>query len=121
MQKSFEEKHKSHDYSASIGLTLDGENSAIYSVVWDSPAFRAGLVKGGKIIAVNGLAYGDGNDLESAIKLAHTDKAPIELLVQDDLHFRTITIPYHDGLRYPHLERIAGAPALLDNLLTPLK
>ncbi len=120
-EKSYEEKRKFHDYSASLGVQIDGEDQTISGVIWGSPAWRAGLVKGGKIIAINGLATGDGNDLDAAIKLAHTDQAPIEVLVQDDLHFRTIRIPYHDGLRYPHLERIPGTPALLDDLLTPLK
>ena len=120
-QKSYESHRKFHDYSMSLGLNTNEGGSTIGSVIWGSPAYRAGLVKGGKIIAINGLAADDGNDLESAIKLAHTSKDPIELLVQDDLHFRTVKIAYHDGLRYPHLERIPGTPALLDDLLTPLK
>ncbi len=120
-EKSANARRKFHDYTDSIGLAVDGESPDIVAVEWGSPAWRAGLVKGGKIIAVNGLAVDDTNNLASAIKLAHADKAPIELLVQDDLHFRTIQIPYHDGLRYPHLERVAGTPALLDDLIAPLK
>ena len=121
-QKSEDDKRGAHDFSASIGLLI-GKGATISGVIWDSPAYRAGMVKGGKILAINGLAYDDdeGNGLKDAIKLAHTDSGPIELLVQDGLHFRTVQIPYHDGLRYPHLERVAGVPALLDDLLTPLK
>ncbi len=117
--KSLEDKRKMHDFTWSIGLSL-GSGSTIGSVIWNGPAYRAGLVKGGKLIAVNGLSYEDSADLTSAIKLAATSKDPIELLVQDDRHFRTVRIDYHDGLRYPHLERVAGKPALLDDLLTPL-
>ena len=120
-QKSYESRRKFHNFSMSLGIITNEGGSGINSVIWGSPAYRAGLVKGGKIIAINGLATDDSNDLAAAIKLAHTAKDPIELLVQDDLHFRTIKIPYHDGLRYPHLERIASTPALLDDLLTPLK
>jgi hypothetical protein len=29
----------------------------------------------------------------------------------------TVPVNYHGGLRYPHLERIAGTPALLDETL----
>jgi len=28
---------------------------------------------------------------------------------------------YHDGLRYPHLERSAGAPARLDEIFEPAR
>jgi predicted metalloprotease with PDZ domain len=117
--KSMEGRRKAQDFTWSIGLSMD-ESGTISAVQWDGPAFHAGVVKGGKIIAVNGLAYDDADDLESAIKLAHTNKAPTELLVRDGNHFRTLRIDYHGGLRYPHLEKIAGAPPLLDDILAPL-
>ena len=118
--KSDQARRKTHDYTWSIGLTLRG-GGLIGNVIWNSPAFRAGLVKGGKLIAVNGLSFEEPDELSSAIKLAATSKEPIELLVQDDRQFRTVRIDYHDGLRYPHLQRIEGKPALLDDLLAPLK
>ena len=118
--KSLQSKRKVRDFTWSIGLSLRS-GGVIGDVIWDSPAYRAGLVKGGKLIAINGISYDEPEDLIAAIKLAVTDKSPIELLVQDDRHFRTIDLPYHAGLRYPHLERISGRPALLDDLLAPLK
>jgi hypothetical protein len=33
--------------------------------------------------------------------------------------FRTIEFDYHDGLRYPHLERIEGTPDRLGDILAP--
>ncbi len=118
--KSAEGIRKSHDYTWSVGLSV-GSGGTVASVVWNGPAFRAGLVRGSKIIAVNGLAYDEPSDLTDAIKLAKTNKAPIDLLVQNDKHFDTLHIDYHDGMRYPHLERIADKPALLDDLLAALK
>ncbi len=118
--KSVQAKRKTHDFTWSIGLSL-GSGSTIGSVVWNSPAYRAGLVRGGKLVAVNGLSFEDATDLSSAIKLAAHAAEPIELLVQYDRHFQTVRIDYHDGLRYPHLQRVADKPALLDDLLTPLK
>ncbi len=118
--KSLEAKRHVHDFTWSIGLSL-GSGGAIGSVIWSGPAYRAGLVKGGKLIAVNGISFEDADDLSAAIRLAATSKDPIELLVQEDRHFRTLHIDYHDGLRYPHLERVPGKPALLDDLLAPLK
>ncbi len=118
--KSAESRRNAHDFSDSVGLIV-GKGGTIGSVIWDSAAYKAGLVKGGKVLALDGLAYDEDNTFSDAIKLAHTDHKPIEVLVQDDLHFRMVQIPYFDGLRYPHLERVAGTPALLDDLLTPLK
>ena len=41
-----------------------------------------------------------------------------KLLVKHGANYRTIALDYHDGLRYPHLERI---PASLDRLAAILK
>jgi hypothetical protein len=40
--------------------------------------------------------------------------------VQNDTHVRTVAIDYHDGERYPHLERIDGTPDYLDEITKPL-
>ncbi len=118
--KSAEAERHSKNFTWSVGLDIGGEGS-IKGVEWNSPAFRAGLTVGGKIIAINGLAYQDASDMVTAIKLAKTATAPIEVLVQEDRHFRTVQIDYHGGLRYPHLQRVQDKPALLDDLLAPLK
>ncbi len=44
---------------------------------------------------------------------------PIELIVKNGDRYRTVRINYHDGLRYPHLERNMAMPARLDAILTP--
>jgi predicted metalloprotease with PDZ domain len=118
--KSDEGLRKTSDFGFSIGFML-GEEGAVQSVLWDSPAFHAGLVQGLKLIAVNGLEYEEPEELAAAITLAKTDKAPIELLLRDGKHFRDVKIDYHGGLRYPHLERIAGTADLLDDILAPVK
>ena len=71
-------------------------------------------------MAVNGDAY-DADGIKTAIAAAKgTDKA-ITLLIRRDSHFDTVTIAYHDGMRYPWLERDAAAkgPGGLDALLAP--
>jgi len=118
--KSDEGLRKSSDFTASLGITL-GEEGALEDVIWDSPAFHAGLVQGLKLVAVNGLEYEEPEELAQAITLAKTDHAPIELLLRDGKHFRNVKIDYHSGLRYPHLERVAGTPDLLDDILAPVK
>ena len=107
------------DFSWSIGILISKENT-IASVDWGSPAFKAGLAPGGHIIAVDGLAADDADAVADAIKLAATGKDPIQLLVQEGRHFRTVSIDYHGGLRFPHLVRVENTPDLLDKILAPL-
>jgi predicted metalloprotease with PDZ domain len=92
----------------------------VIDVTWDGPAFKAGLTLGSEITAVNGVEY-DADELKDAITDAKADPAPIQLLIKRNGAYRTVSIPYHDGLRYPHLERIANTPALLDALITAKK
>ncbi len=87
---------------------------------WDSVAFRAGLAANSSIVAVNNRAY-KGEVLKAAVKAAKDGKAPIVLLVKQGSNYRTISLDYHGGLRYPHLERIAGSKDRLATILKPLK
>jgi predicted metalloprotease with PDZ domain len=110
---------KSSDFTYSLGLVVDKEG-ALNSVAWDSPAFKAGLTAGTRLVAVNGIAW-DPAKLREAVTLAKGQSAPIELLVRNDDRFRVVRVDYHDGLRYPHLERDASQPARLDDILAPRK
>jgi predicted metalloprotease with PDZ domain len=87
-------------------------------VLWDGPAYKSGLTVGTQVIAVDGIAF-DADRLKAAIREAKQSGAAIELLVKSGNRFRTVKIDYHDGLRYPHLERDGGAPARLDQILAP--
>jgi len=44
------------------------------------------------------------------IKAAEHSTAPIVMIVKRNDLFRTVSIDYHGGLRYPHLTRIEGTP-----------
>ncbi|MBS0212519.1 MAG: M61 family metallopeptidase [Proteobacteria bacterium] len=103
------------DFFYSLGFYVEGSGK-LSEVRWDSPAFNAGLGTGMSIVAVNDLAF-DKDALSDAVKAAKTEKAPIRLLVKDFNQFRTFTLDYHDGLRYPHLQRIAGTPDLLSKIM----
>ena len=120
LQKASNAARKGTDLSFSVGLSLAADGT-VRAVVWDGPAFKAGLAPGDRIAAVNGLALDGADTLTDAIKAAKTDAAPIELLVRNGSRYRTARIDYHGGLRYPHLERIPGAPDRLDEILAPLK
>ncbi|WP_293682815.1 M61 family metallopeptidase [uncultured Phenylobacterium sp.] len=117
--KDVEASRKMIDLTYSLGLTLNRE-ATITGVLWEGPAFRAGLTAGDKILAVNGIAY-ETERLKEAITAAKTSKAPISLIVKDGDHFRVVAIDYHEGLRYPRLQRIPGKPDLLSRIYEPLK
>jgi predicted metalloprotease with PDZ domain len=117
ISKSLARIYKVEDFMYSLGFNLD-KDGAISDELWDSPAFKAGLAPGTKVIAVNGVAY-ESKKLTEALESAKSSTAPIELLVRSDDLFRTVRVDYHEGPRFPHLEPIAGAPARLDDILAP--
>jgi predicted metalloprotease with PDZ domain len=101
----------------SLGFNLD-KDGKVTSTLWDSPAFNAGIVNGAKVIAVNGLAY-EADTLKAAVTAAKGTSKPIELVVQRGDRVQTIAIDYHDGLRYPWLDKVVKGEAGLDLLLAP--
>jgi predicted metalloprotease with PDZ domain len=111
-----EEYRKTADFSYSVGLGI-GPEGRIVNVTWDGPAFKAGLTVGGTLLAVNGRAY-KAELLKDAITAAKAGDEPIELLVKKDDRFKTVRLDYHDGLRYPRLERIPGTPDRLAAIFT---
>jgi predicted metalloprotease with PDZ domain len=103
-------------FSAGLMVRADG---TIADVRMDSPAFQAGLGPITKLVAINGHAYTE-DVLKQAIRAAKGTKDPIELIVSNDNEFRTVRLDYHDGEKYPRLERVQGTTDLLDEILKPL-
>jgi predicted metalloprotease with PDZ domain len=117
--KSAEEQRKVADFSYSLGLSIKADGG-VTGIEWDGVAFRAGLAANSSIVAVNNRAY-KSEVLKAAVKAAKDGKEPIVLLVKQGSNYRTISLDYHGGLRYPHLERIAGSKDRLATILKPLK
>ena len=72
------------------------------------------------LVAVNGQAY-SREVLKEAIAAARTGTAPIQLLLKFQGSLQTVAVDYHGGLQYPHLERIAGKPDYLDQIIAARK
>ncbi len=102
----------------SLGLKA-GTDGRIGDVLFQSPAFTAGLGPGMQIIAVNGRQFAPGV-LTAAITDAKTGSGPIDLIVFNTGYYKVVHLDYHGGLRYPHLERISGTPDRLDEILKPM-
>ncbi len=112
--KSFEKGRKITDLSYSGGFVL-GKEGEITEVAWDGPAFNAGLTVSTKIVAVNGRAF-DTDQLKNAIK---AKKSPLNLLVKTGDMYRTVSLNYDGGLRYPVLEKTGSGPSSLEAMLAP--
>ncbi|RYD56754.1 MAG: M61 family peptidase [Sphingomonadales bacterium] len=105
------------DLMYSLGLSLG--KSGIAQVMWEGPAFKAGIDLADEIIAVNGRGF-TNDRLKAAVVEAKTAKDPIRLLIKSPGdRYREVAIDYHGGLRYPHLEKIGEGETGLDKLLTP--
>jgi predicted metalloprotease with PDZ domain len=102
----------------SLGIEV-GADGSIYDVRWNGPADKARLAPGEKILAVNGRIF-SSDALKDAIKSAKGTSQTISLIVQAESFVSTTEIDYHDGERYPALERVEGTPALLDEITKPL-
>jgi predicted metalloprotease with PDZ domain len=83
-----------------------------------SPAWRAGLAPGMHILAVDNQEF-SSDVLEYAVKKAQHSSAPISLITSQTGWFQTLSLDYHDGIRYPHLERIEGTPDMLAAIMAP--
>jgi predicted metalloprotease with PDZ domain len=120
--KAYEKVRKLVDLSHSLGVIIDADKSPgmLEDVIWNSPAFNAGLAPHMKIIAVDDEAY-DADRIKEIIKSAAAEKRPIKLLAQNQDTFTTVTIDYHDGLKYPRLERLTDAPNRLDDIVRARK
>jgi len=101
-------------YSLGAGINSTGQ---VTNVIWDRPLFKAGIVRGQQIVAVNGVAF-TVQRLKTAVTDNEKGEHPIALLMKDGERYRTVTIDYRNGLRYPHLERNPSTPARLDDILT---
>lgn len=112
--KAAETRRKTTDLTYSLGFII-GREAKLADVLWEGPAFQAGLTVGTQIIAVDGVAY-DGDRLKDIVKEGKTSREPIEFIVKNGDRYRTVKIDYHGGLRYPHLESTGGA-TLLDSIL----
>lgn len=114
--KGLEERNKVSDFIFSLGFNIEKEGE-LGEVIWGSPAFKAGVSKGDVVVAVNGLAY-KTERLKAAIRLAQQEQKPIELLLKNLDHYRTVKVSYTGGLRYPTLVTIDGKKDRLTNILS---
>jgi predicted metalloprotease with PDZ domain len=100
-------------HSAGLLLTQDG---TVSDVLEGTPAVSAGFLPGMHVVGVNDRRWSP-EAMHQALAAARTTARPVELLVEEGDFLRSVRLDYKGGDRYPHLERDAGRPDLLDEIL----
>jgi predicted metalloprotease with PDZ domain len=113
--RRYESRSKDMDLTNSLGALVH-EDGAVEDVLPGSPAGRAGLVPGMKIVAVGGVGW-KARLLETALGLS--PPRPIELLVENAERFTTLKVDGPFAPRYAHLQRKPGEPDRLSDILAP--
>ena len=98
-----DKRRKQVDLSHSIGMVMS-DKGLVKAVIWDGPAFNAGLKTGLTITAVNGKAYST-DILTQAIEDNRGQTNKIEIFAKNGDQYSNFLIDYSGGLRYPHLEK----------------
>jgi predicted metalloprotease with PDZ domain len=98
----------------SIGLRIRTDGT-VQDVVPASPAFAADIGPDMTVVAIDGRKFSP-DVLRDALKAR--SKEPLTLLIENQEFFATRSLDYHDGLRMPHIERVAKAPDVLGQILT---
>jgi len=102
----------------SIGLAL-GADGTVFDSIRDGLAFQAGVMPGMKVVAINDRAF-TPELFHQALKASKDKPATMRLLVLHDDYYKTATISYQGGERYPHLVAVEGKPDTLDELAKAL-
>ena len=116
--KAMEKVRNAVDARFSIGLALD-DKGGIRDVIYDSPAWKAGVAPGTTLVAVNGRKF-NSDILRDALKEGKSNGKNVELLVMNGDYYKTITLNYHDGEKYVHLVRDESKPDVLSEIIKPL-
>jgi predicted metalloprotease with PDZ domain len=115
MQRNAEQLSRNVSAAYSIGLRLRADGSII-DVLPERAAAKAGIGPGMKVTMVNGRAY-SAQVFRDALRET-ANGGPFELLVVNGEASKSFNLDYHEGAKYPVLER-NGQTALLDDILKP--
>jgi predicted metalloprotease with PDZ domain len=112
-----DDQHGAPDFWYSIGLHVT-RTGTVSDVLKEGVSDKAGFGPGMKIVAVNGRAFSPAV-LKAAIRNAKGSGPSLELIVTNTGFYKIIHLDYHDGERYPQLERVSAVPDRLDDILKP--
>ena len=104
------------DLTSSIGMVIRQEKhedeGTIVDVIPGMAAAAAGIAPGMKLVAVNGRKWSP-EVLLASLKA----RAPLQLLVENIGYYKTYSLNYADGPRFPHLEQNQGQADVLGEII----
>jgi predicted metalloprotease with PDZ domain len=103
IMRDWEDDQRVTDASYSLGLEIR-EDGEIQDTIEGMDAARAGIAPGMRIVAVNGRRFAP-QIFRDALHAGKSSSQPLQLLIENTDYFRTFSLNYHGGERYPHLER----------------
>ncbi|RZI98458.1 MAG: M61 family peptidase [Brevundimonas sp.] len=106
-----------NDFQYSLGFSL-GAGNRITGIRWNGPLFNQNIGAGWELIAV-GDRVASAEALRDAVTAAKGGSQAIVLVIKRGDEVRTLSLHYHDGLRYPRLERVEGARDRLADIYAP--
>jgi predicted metalloprotease with PDZ domain len=109
--KNRDSDEKTIGLTSSIGVLLK-EDGQVTDVIPGKAADKAGVGPGMKIIGVNDRRF-SSERLKDAVEATHGGKEKLVLLLENDEYFKTVTLDYADGAKYPHLKRVKDKPDVL--------
>jgi predicted metalloprotease with PDZ domain len=111
----FADNNDGENLSFSLGLKVR-DDGTIVDIVMAGPAGKAGISPATKIVAIDGRQF-TTTILREAIGKAVTDKKPLELLIKNGEYYKTYSVDYHGGEKYPHLVRVESMPDLVTEII----
>lgn len=112
-----EEARKVVDLTTSIGVVVK-EDGFLFDVIPGMAADKAGVGPGMKLVAVGGRRF-TPRVMRAALAQGKGKPDPLELIVQNGDFMSVHKLDYHDGERWPSLERDPTRPDLLSAILAP--
>jgi len=101
-------------FSAGMAVATSG---LVQEVMWESPAFKAGLTAGATLLSVNGRDFSIAELWQGVERTKLGER--LQLRTKRGLHHRDLTLDYDGGHRFPHLAPHGDGPRRLDEILTP--
>ena len=118
MHIAHEADDKDLDLHYSLGFYVDDNAATIGDVVPQSPADLAGASPGSHLVAIDGYKWSKER-LHDLLAAPPDSSGQITLLVEKDDTFKTLTLKYAGGERYPNLVREPAGEDLLAQIGRP--
>ncbi|PSH03461.1 MAG: peptidase M61 [Acidobacteria bacterium] len=117
IEKLREQQGNAFDLTASLELTI-GKDGVVDDAIEGGVAAKSGVAPGMKIIAVNGRKYSK-EFLLAAMRQSQQSHQPMQLLIENSEYYRTVSLNYFDGPRFPHLVRDMSKADILSDIIRP--